>query len=498
MSLKPSMLATFIAATFFFLTFETHAYTTFGYRGQDGRDGQRGYSGRDGSSQTIYAQQGPAQLDISGTHAGPGGDAEGGGYASSCFQYLGHDDMLGAEGGDGGSGGNGGNGGDGGDTVIYYDNNSQLRQIYIDATPGEGAGGGRGSYGAPGCFCSQYFWQQTYTETRYRDESYQECTTRRICRREGDDNREVCRDERVCETRTRRVPYTYTYTRNFTCQDGRHGREGMPGSYGQRGSMGSITLIKKNSVLEPVRPRLNVALAQMVGQFELSDNEWAARNGASQLLAPGSRVADQYREWLGKRTHQVQIIWAVEGKDPADFGDGQVTLSLNNQRVEVNFPDQFLHLKKVEARGSNTTITITKAILASDIQKVRAKKMTGTLKSTKLELIDDADVSDHVATRFFIKAKWRKASDRKFYQQWVPAEFVTRDGNIFNINVGEFDLKARRFLFFKRKEYFKAGAKVKLELMIERTFGGRTIQMPVMKLVQRNLGQKDSGLVLEN
>ena len=455
----------------------------FGYQGQDGRNGTSSRSGTDGASVTVFAQEGARALDLSGRSGAAGTDGSYGHNASSCYQSLAHHDMQGARGGDGGNGGNGSRGGDGGDAIVYFSDYQELKDIFIDATPGEGMPGGRGADGGRPCYCSQHYWRHLYTETRYRNETYQDCSIRRICRREGD--REVCRNERVCQTRTRRVPYTYTFYRDYRCFDGRIGRRGMDGQYGGRGEWGQLTLVKSDQLLGAVSPSRSVPLANLEGSYHLSNHRWSNRTGANGLLAPGSKVRDSYRFWEGKTEHRVELVWAVPGKDPSDFGQGNIHLQLTGEQVVATFPSHFLHQKEIQTRDGVTTITITQAVLESDVKRIFAREITGSMKDTQLVIEDDAQVSDLVSTRFFIKAKWRKASDKKFYQQWVPADFVEQDGHEFRINVGQFDLKARRFLFFKRRQYFKVGAKVKLELMIERRFAGRTIMLPLSEFKQK-------------
>ncbi len=475
-------------------TFPAQAQNFFGFQGYDGRNGNSGRSGHNGQDVTVFAQQGSQAFNLTGGNGSPGNDGSDGSSASSCYQRLEHFDMQGARGGDGGEGGDGGHGGNGGDVTLYYSSLNQVRGIYIDATGGQGAPGGQGTNGGYPCYCSQHFWTYTYTETRYRDETYQDCSIRRICRDEGTPPRTICEDQRVCETRTRRVPYTYTYHRDYRCYDGRMGRHGMNGNYGRTGEVGQLTLIQSDRPLAPVKPSLHVSLSELEGSYQLSNNRWSTRSGANGLLAPGSRVRDSYRNWDGRIDHQVNLVWAVPGKDPADFGQGTISLELVGERIVATFPDHFLHLKEVQTSEGVTNITITQAIDAADVKKIKAKNFEGTLRDTGLIIEDEAQVSDLVSTRFFIKAKWRKASDGKFYNQWVPAEFIEQDGHTFRINVGQFELKARRFLFFKRKEYFKAGATVKLELIVERSFAGRTITLPVMKLKQKKLGKNRSGL----
>ena len=45
------------------------------------------------------------------------------------------------------------------------------------------------------------------------------------------------------------------------------------------------------------------------------------------------------------------------------------------------------------------------------------KDIKGTGKNAYIEVVDKQNVSDFVKTRFHIKARWRKTSDRKFYDQ---------------------------------------------------------------------------------
>jgi|GEM_PF-6496144 len=462
------------------------AYYQFGYNGQDGRNGYSGQNGQAGQSPTLFASRGQQFLDLRGGNGTPGMDGDYGYPAHSCYQTLEHNNMIGARGGDGGDGGQGGIGGAGGDATIYFSNVEQLKNIGVDARGGAGATGGRGAYGAQGCICNYRMWTHTYTETRYRDEQYQECSVRRVCERDQQ-GQETCRDQRFCETRTRRVPFTYTWQQTYYCQDGQPGRYGVNGQRGHDGSLGEVTLINSDAPLGPVTPRKTVSLANMVGLHSLSNHRWSTREGALALLASGSLVQNDYRYWEGKQEHQVQIAWAVRGRGPGEFGDENLQMELTSSGPRFNFPEDFLHIKTQESRGSSTVVTIQQALHSADVKRMRVQKVTGTMKDTYIEVVDDANVSDIVNTRFHIKARWRKASDRSMMNEYLPADLVSKNGNVFRLNIGKLDLKARRFLFFKRKEYFKPGATVKLNLTIERSFGGRTLNVPTIPVIERNL-----------
>jgi hypothetical protein len=410
-------------------------YDRDGDRGSNGRGGR---DGRSGQNQTISAGS-PVNLDLSGTNGEDGEDGENG-YRPRCgrdYSDKANRDIHAADGGNGGAGGRGGDGGNGGSLTVYYSNLADLKQIFIRATGGEGGRGGRGGQGTAGCNCRRRSWEV-----------------------------------KTCKG-TPGTPDHKCTNKVYRCYDGRNGSDGSDGRDGKRGSLGTLSIINSKEPLVNDSPSRKVAIAELGNQqFNLSKNKWLQRQGAVYLLAAGSVIADEYREFERRLEGTFKLIW--QEKQPiANFANQNVTLTLNdNQQVEIAFPEDMWVDGSSNIQDKLTEFTVNYAIPKQEVTRLAVSEFSGAGENLNLKIVDLAAKSDLINTQFKVKYRARDnfsgAFDyQTFYEGEIPATLVTRDYNRFTLNLGKLKIPS---------DALSSGTNVEIELVAIRSLGGRSTQ----------------------
>ena len=427
------------------------AITSFGKIGVDSPSGQQGEDGRDSDSLTVFADGSPMTLDLSGENGFPGEDGLTGGQAICEGQPENANKNLQASpGGNGGDGGDGGAGGNGGSLTIYTTDKSYLQQIYAIAVGGEGGSGGTGGVGGEGCQCSVPYWNQQ-TCTGKPGSSKYNCTTV-----------------------------------EFECTDGVSGRVGRDGRVGRNGRLGTLTVINLDKSLAPDQPQATINMAELKDRgFTVSKNIWETRTGASDLLAPGSIIADQYQELVARQEHTVLLVW--DAAQPfQDFANQRVTLALAGENdVALTFSED-LWLETNELKRDNITeIFVFNAIVEKDAKRLKSEGFSGTGANLQLELVDKANRSDIINTSFDLKyrvsrsadeARFRRVTDYKTkYEGEVPPEAIIKNGDRFTLNLGQLPIPP---------QYLEAKTAVELHITANRSFGDRST---VQKITVRDI-----------
>ncbi|MBD2269708.1 collagen-like protein [Anabaena sp. FACHB-1391] len=410
-----------------------------------GRNGQSGRNGEDGSSstsQTIYADGSPLNLDLSGKD---GQDGENGGFGSqpSCGQYGsqgGNNDVYAPSGGNGGHGGNGGNGGHGGDLTVYYSNLADLKKIALRAVGGKGGRGGQGGQGTLGCSCSQRSW------------------VREVCvGNPGTPNRQC----------TQKV---------YNCYDGRYGSSGVNGRDGKPGRLGILSIVNRKAALVDDQPTAEIAISQLVNQqFSLSKNKWQIRQGAKSLLATGSILADEYREFEQRLEGSFKLVW--QEKQPiTNFANPSVKLTLNDSKeIDISFPEYLWIDGNSKTTGSLTEYNVNRAILQKDVTRLAVAELANSKQNLVLRIVDLAGHSDVINTKFIIKYQFHDHVDdyvnpETVYAGEIPPELVSRSYNNFNLALGKLNIPSLAL---------NPGINVNIEVVAIRSLAGRSTQQKI-------------------
>ncbi|MEO0685843.1 MAG: collagen-like protein, partial [Cyanobacteria bacterium J06649_11] len=269
---------------------------SLGENGDDGETGIKGKNGRHSDNLTVFADGTSMTLDLAG---GDGASGEQGikGYDSFCEQQTEQvgKNLRGADGGNGGDGGDGGVGGNAGSLTVYTTNKEHLKQVYVIAAGGEGGAPGTAGEGGAGCECDLPYW-----------------------------------NEETCFGKPGSADYSCT-TEEFQCADGYPGKKGRDGRKGRDGKIGNLTLINLDKSLSPDFPEVTAPISELKCRgFTLSKNIWQSKDNASSLFAPGSIIADRYKELVARHEHSVLVVW--DAPQPVEnFDDKKITLGLKGE-----------------------------------------------------------------------------------------------------------------------------------------------------------------------
>jgi hypothetical protein len=415
------------------------AWQGFGSSGSDGRSGRDGRDGRSGTSQTVTADGNPVNLNLSGENGSDGESGERGGRPNCGFQPRNvRYNLQAASGGSGGSGGRGGDGGAGGSLLVYYTDPSALRQISVDAQGGRGGRGGAGGQGVAGCWCDRNQWTvQTCSGTPGTPDY-------------------SCRDER------------------FTCNPGRSGANGSFGRDGQDGQPGQLRLVNQLEPLPPEVPSLTRPLQDLVGRsVQLSKNLWDVRTGAAALLAPGSVVRDEYLAYRGRVEGAVQIDWQAP-RPLASFATAGVTAAIDEAgNLGLAFAEDVWIAAEPSRTNDLTTFTVTAAVRASDTTRLSWGTPQGSGRELTMSVVDLGRESAHLNTRFWLTLRTSTDDPRDSrrprytvrYDDWVPEDLVTREGDRFVVAVGRLPISLQTL---------RSGTLAEVELRAERSLGSNS------------------------
>jgi hypothetical protein len=408
----------------------TFAVTPFGVAGRNGRDGIPGRTGRDGFSTSVYANGQAVRLNLDAENGSDGRDGEPGEGATNCNQPTPADNVFGAAGGSGGAGGTAGNGGSGGNLTVYFNDLSDLRNIYVSSRPGQGGRAGREGRGGKGCYCKTPSW------TAYTCHSVQ--------KPDGT-------AENICED----TP--------FSCIDGTFGHDGNhPPSFGQMGSPGRLTLIHGTNDPQADNPSVTAKLPNWLGRTSLlTRNVWSTQNGATQLLAPGSIISDTYRLYTEQKQMSVSLNWEMT-RPVTDFADVTVSATLNasGTDVDLSLPESIWYRFEEDRQAPDTLFTFKHMLRANEVNRL-AVELSGTASNLVATVTDSTDSSDVLATSF----------DAEFgipgffggttlFKGKVPADLIERNGRIFKIAISK--------LPGLKTEKMKPGTKLDLYLTANR------------------------------
>jgi hypothetical protein len=369
---------------------------------------QDGLDGRTGMSTSIVATGQSASYNLDGDDGSDGSDGETGEDALNCQQPTPADNVIGAAGGLGGDGGKAGNGGNGGDVTVYATDMSALSKILVSSRPGQGARTGRAGVGGRGCYCTTSSW------------SAQQCKP--VKNADG-------------------TTHTVCQSANFTCTNGTDGTDGKQGQdFGNAGTTGHLIVIKQLSDPAQDNPTASIAFqnAFSSGNITLTKNIWSTQNGAQQLLAPGSIVADDYKSFNGQNQITSSFTWNVN-RPVTDFNI-QMGLAIDDTGTQVGLqlPDSVWYRVTQNMSGQNAHFTFTQMLNVSEVTQL-TMQMTGTNASDLIATITDStDSSDLVDTVFDADLEipgffW----GTELFNGRIPADLIQRNGRVFTIQLSK-------------------------------------------------------------
>ncbi len=392
-------------------------------------NGYSGRSGEAGDSTAITVDGSPVQLDLAGGDGEDATDGEGAGR-SHCDDRSGYarQNVQAENGANGGDGGNGGNGGNGGSLTVHYSDPKHLAQVLVDASGGRGGRGGRGGFGSPGCDCDVKSWSV-----------------------------EVCQDG-SCSTE------------NYSCTDGSDGQNGSSGSEGASGSTGTLRLVNQPAPLPDEMPQQSVALNRLAEQpVALSRNLWESHTGASALLAPGSKIQDEYESYKGHIERRFAIDWQAS-QSASRFTDSLNLALQPNGEIEIGFPESYWILGSQIEQEALTTYRVDGIVPVADVTRLGIGQVTGSSQDFEVNVIDQGQLSDELETQFEVRYSVSNDNGRRYrvaYEGPVAPDLIVRDHNRFTLALGRLPI---------RSQEMSGGSEVRLEVMITRRYGDNSAQ----------------------
>ena len=413
---------------------------SLGEVGDGGEDGSKGKNGRNSDNLTVFADGSPMTLDLAGGEgaAGQTGIKGQNALCEAQGKQIGKN-LKGSDGGNGGDGGDGGIGGNAGDLTVYTTNKEHLKQIYVIAAGGEGGAPGKPGVGGTGCECDRPYW-----------------------------------NEETCFGKPGSSDYSCT-TEEFQCSDGYDGKNGRGGRKGRDGKIGSLTLINLDKSLAPDFPEVTAPIGELKGRgFTLSRNIWENRNNAASMLAPGSVIANQYKELTARHEHTVLIVW--DAPQPVEeFDDHKITLSLKGTNdANIALPeDLWLETRKIK-RDQLTELFVFNAVETDEVADLKIDGLFGNGANLELDVFDEAEKSDLIDTKFTVKYRVGEESEQKNffgqrstnyqtkYEGEIPPEAIAREGDLFTLQLGKLPIPP---------QYLKPNLKVEVEVLAKRSLG---------------------------
>ncbi|MEL7522785.1 MAG: collagen-like protein, partial [Cyanobacteria bacterium J06553_1] len=208
--------------------------------------------------------------------------------------------------------------------------------------------------------------------------------------------------------------------------------------------------------------------------FTLSKNIWQSQDDAASLFAPGSISADKYKELVARHEHSVLVVW--DAPQPVEnFDDQKITLSLKGKDdANIFLPkDLWLETKTVK-RDNLTELFVFNAVKTKDVADLTIDGLFGQRANLELDVFDEAEQSNLIATDFLIKYRVGEESEKKNFfgrsstvyktkfEGAIPPEAIAQEGSLFTLKLGELPIAP---------EYLQPGTKVEIEVHANRSLG---------------------------
>lgn len=220
---------------------------------------------------------------------------------------------------------------------------------------------------------------------------------------------------------------------------------------------------------------MTTPISELKGRgFTLSRNIWQSQNDASSLFAPGSIIANKYKELVARNEHTVLVVWdapqAVE-----NFDDKHITLGLKGENdANISLPDDLWLETKTVKRDKLTELFVFNAVRTEDVADLTIDGLFGRGANLELDVFDEAEQSNVITTDFRIKYRVGEKSEKKNifgssgtdyetkYEGIIPPEAIAKEGNLFTLQLGKLPIPP---------EYLQPGLKVEVDIHAKRSLG---------------------------
>ena len=381
-----------------------------------------------GSHETIFADGSEFDLDLSGQD---GRDAR-------------HPDVSGQAGEPGG---------DGGTLTVYYTDLAHLQNIYVDAS------GGKGGAGLPSR--TTYHCPPPPMELPMPELDMEPIPLPELPQPEDQIKQSSTSFPNDFDFNV--LPHPQTPRSSCTPITS------APGPTGEDGRPGQLRIINREELLPPETPQVSATVAELIEQpVDLSKHLWRERQGAADLLAPGSIVADEYQEYVEQLEVTAQLQWE------ASLEASQATLYLQEDgQVLIDLGEEMWSLSENRQRDDLTEVAITTLVPEAEVLDLVEGGFQLSGDILNLVVIDLAGHSKALDTTFHIHYR---STDRHQldtprknwqarYQGEVLAAAVTQDYNRFSLDLSQLPIEP---------QYLRPGVPVQIELVVTRSLGQRS------------------------
>jgi hypothetical protein len=168
------------------------------------------------------------------------------------------------------------------------------------------------------------------------------------------------------------------------------------------------------------------------------------------------------------------LVW--DAPQPVEeFADQQITLSLKGANdANILLPEDLWLETKASKRDKLTELYVFNAVETKDVADLEIDGLFGQGTNLELDIFDEAEKSNIVATDFSLRYRVGEESEDKNlfggrstvyqtkYEGAIPPEAIAQSGNIFTLRLGQLPIPPA---------YLQPGLKVELEVLAKRSLG---------------------------
>jgi hypothetical protein len=183
----------------------------------------------------------------------------------------------------------------------------------------------------------------------------------------------------------------------------------------------------------------------------------------------------------------------MEAPQPVEnFDDQQITLSIKGANdANIILPEDLWLESKTVKQGKLTQLFVFNAVPTKDVADLEIDGLFGQGAGLELDIFDEAEQSNLIATDFLIDYRvGEKSEEKNFfggsstvyktkYEGKIPQSAIAKNGNSFTLQLGKLPIPP---------EYLKPGLKVEIEVVAKRSLG-KNSQMKTLSTTTTIEGQ---------
>lgn len=189
-------------------------------------------------------------------------------------------------------------------------------------------------------------------------------------------------------------------------------------------------------------------------------------------------MRDTYREYTGQVEGDVSLDWQA-GRPVGAFAGGNLRAEIQpDGSLTAAFPDNLWADYTTRREGNQLTITVNSAVRASDVTRLAWGGVQGSGANLTAAVLDLAAESAYLNTQFRVTLRTTAGDPRDsrrpryvtVYDDVVPAELVTLEGNRFELALGRLPID---------RGPFSRGTYAQLEVTAVRSLGENSAEQGI-------------------